>query len=83
MTRILCTGAPTPERLRQIMDAAVTRLGLTEVAVMAGDTCDQLVTDWCDRRWKLYRFYSQPHGVDVHLVFGGWGGAEWGRVIMC
>lgn len=84
MTRVLVTGSTTPERLHKIMDAAVERMDMTEVAVLAGDASDRLVTDWCDRRWTLYRFHRDPLGVDVHLIFPGYSGAEWGvRNIRC
>lgn len=82
MTRILCTGSPTRARLNKILDAAVERLGLTEVAVIAGDDCDDMVTAWNDRRWPLYRFYSEPQGVDVHLIFPGYEGARYGNRII-
>jgi hypothetical protein len=81
--RILVTGSATPARIAQIMDAAVDRLDLTEVAVLAGDDADAPVTGWCDRRWTLYRFHRDPLDIDIHLVFPGYSGAEWGRVIRC
>lgn len=84
MTRILCTGSPTQARLSKILDAAVTRLGLTEIAVMANDPCDSLAVEWNDRRFNLYRFYGEPVGVDVHLIFDGWDGRELGaKIIRC
>ncbi len=84
MTRILVTGSPTHERLSKILDAAIERLGLTEVAVIAGDDCDPLAVEWNDRRFNLYRFYGEPVGIDVHLIFPGWDGPEWGaKIIRC
>lgn len=76
--RILVTGSTTPARLHKILDAAVERLDLTEVVVLAGEAADAPVTDWCDRRWTLYRFHRDPLDIDVHLIFPGYSGAEWG-----
>lgn len=84
MTRILVTGSPTSARLAKIMDAAIERLGLTEIAVLASDPCDPLAVEWNDRRFNLYRFYREPVGVDVHLIFDGYSGREWGaKIIRC
>lgn len=82
MTSILLLGHTTPARLTQILDAAVERLGLTEVHVVANSELDEPVTKWNARRFELRRYYLPPLDADVALVFPGWDGEfTAGRVI--
>lgn len=81
MTSILILGSTTKPRLTQILNAAVTRLGLTEVRVVAETEMDRLAVEWNARRYELRRYWVEPEG-DVALVFPGWdGGYKAGRVI--
>lgn len=75
LASVLCVGhPPSPARLHKLLDAAITRLGLTELATIAGDPCDELVGEWNARRYKLTRFYLSAPVADVALVFPGWEG---------
>lgn len=71
MTRILVTGPTSLPRLNQILDAAVYRLGLTELAVVGDDWCDGPVTKWNARRYELTRYWEDTPVADIHLWFGG------------
>lgn len=84
MTSILILGSTSKTRLTQILDAAVTRLGLTEVRVVAETEMDRMVVEWNARRYELRRYWVDPEG-DVALIFPGHTGglprAE--RIIWC
>jgi hypothetical protein len=82
-TILACGQPPSPARLHKLLDAAITRLDLTELATIAGDPCDELVGEWNGRRYRLVRYYLPPIVADVALVFPGWSGdlSGVGRII--
>lgn len=71
MSKILVTGCTTRPRLHKILNAAVDRLGLTEVAVVGDDWCDKHVTRWNDSRYLLWRYWEAKPEADIHLWFSG------------
>lgn len=82
MASVLVLGATSPARLTQILDAAVSRLGLTEVRVVAGGEMDSMVTEWNSRRYELRRYWDAQPVADIALIFPGWDGSfDAGRVI--
>ena len=83
MTTIALLGTTSQARLAQILDAAVTRLGLTEIAVIADSEMDTLACQWNRRRYQLTRYYPPKPlpSVDVALIFGA-GTAQADRVII-
>jgi len=85
MTTILLLGTTSPARLAKLLDAAVERLGLTEVVVVAGTEMDDMVVTWNARRYKLTRYYLPPLVGDVALIFLGWDGElpDCERIIWC
>ena len=86
MTRVLVLGTPpTQARLAKLLDAAVSRLGLTELATVAGSPADPMVTEWNCRRYRLVRYWEAEPVGDVCLVFPGWKGDLPGceRIIWC
>jgi hypothetical protein len=74
VTAVLVLGAASKPRLHQILDAAVSRLGLTEVRVVGGSELDEPVTAWCARRFELRRYWDAEPEADVALIFPGWDG---------
>lgn len=72
MTTILVLGSASPDRLAKILDAAIERLALSELAVVGGSEADAMVTEWNARRYRLTRYYPPKPlpAVDVALVFG-------------
>lgn len=83
VTTIALLGCPSATRLAQILDAAVTRLGLTEIVVIADSEMDGLACQWNRRRYQLTRYYPpKPLPlVGVALIFGT-GTAQADRVII-
>jgi hypothetical protein len=83
VTAILVLGHTSPARLHQILDAAVSRLGLSEVRVVGGSSLDAPVTAWNARRFELRRYWDAEPEADVALIFPGWDGEvpTVGRVI--
>lgn len=70
MTTILVLGVTSPARLAKILDAAITRLALSELAVVGGSEADAMVTDWNARRYRLTRWWLAAPVADVALIFG-------------
>lgn len=83
MTTILVTGTTSLARLAKLLDASIDRLGMTDLAVVAGDPADPMVTAWNARRYRLTRWWAAPV-ADVALVFGDAEDPDGvGRVIRC
>ena len=83
MTTILLLGSTSPSRLAQILDAAVDRLGLSSIAVIADSELDALACQWNRRRYQLTRYYPPKPlpRCEIALVFGA-GTAQADRVII-
>lgn len=81
MTTIALLGSPSAARLAQILDAAVKRLGLTEIIVIADSEMDGLACQWNRRRYQLTRYWGQMPRCEIALIFGA-GTAQADRVII-
>lgn len=81
VTTIAVLGTPiSQQRLAAILDAAVVRLGLTEVVVVADTEMDAMACAWNLRRYKLTRYWGEMPRCEVALVFGA-GSTDADRVI--
>lgn len=82
MTTILITGLPSSQaRLAQVLDAAVERLGMSRVAVLADSEVDAMAVEWNGRRYELVRWWVTPREVDIVLRWPGGSVVSGARVI--